>query len=124
MSISESVGTGDAVLADHHREMLAASGITLEHAVLRGYETISDPRRLVMLGIAKAGQRTRGLLVPHHRKDGSVSSYQYRPDHPRERRGKIVKYETPVGQANRIDVPPGVGPCLAIRPSRCGLPRA
>ena len=99
-------------LADHHRVMLAASGITLEHAAKRGYETISDPRRLVMLGIAKAGQRTRGLLVPQLRADGSIWGHQYRPDHPRERSGRLVKYETPLGQRNGIDVPPGVGPLL------------
>lgn len=89
--------------------MLAASGITPEHAALRGYETIRDPRRLAALPIAKAGQRTQGLLVPQLRVDGSTWGYQYRPDDPRERNGKVVKYETPIGQRNGIDVPPGVG---------------
>ncbi len=96
------------MIADHHLEMLGASGITLEHAALRGYETITDPRRLALLGIAKAGQRTRGLLVPQLRVDGSTWGYQYRADSPRESKGKVVKYETPTGQRNGIDVPPGV----------------
>src|SRR5699024_6946881 len=39
--------------------------------------------------------------------------YQYRPDSPRERSGSPVKYETPTGQRNGIDVPPGVGDQLA-----------
>lgn len=34
------------------------------------------------------------------------------PDTPRLREGKPVKYETPVGQRNGLDVPPGVGPLL------------
>jgi hypothetical protein len=38
--------------------------------------------------------------------------FQYRPDDPRTVRGKIVKYETPPGQTNGIDVPPGVLPVL------------
>lgn len=97
------------MIGEHHLAMLTASGITLEHADKRGYETIRDPRRLAELGIAKAGQRTQGLLVPHQRVDGSTWGYQYRPDSPRELRGKIVKYETPVNQRNGIDVPPGVG---------------
>lgn len=100
------------MIADHHLAMLAASGITPEHAALRGYETIRDPRRLAALPIAKAGQRTQGLLVPQLRVDGSTWGFQYRPDDPRERNGKVVKYETPIGQRNGIDVPPGVGPRL------------
>jgi hypothetical protein len=100
------------MIADHHLDMLAASGITPEHAERRGYETIRDPRRLAERGIAKAGQRTQGLLVPQLRVDASTWGYQYRPDSPRERHGKIVKYETPIGQRNGIDVPPGVGPML------------
>jgi hypothetical protein len=92
--------------------MLAASGITAEHAALRGYETICDPRRFAELRIAKAGQRAPGLLVPQLRSDGSTWGWQYRPDDPRIRDGKPVKYETPIGQRNGIDVPPGVGPML------------
>ena len=99
-------------LSDHHLAQLAASGITPEQADARGYETIRDPRRLAELGIAKGGQRTQGVLVPMLRADGSTWGWQYRPDHPRERRGKLVKYETSTGQRNGIDVPPGVGPML------------
>ena len=100
-------------IADHHLEQLAASGITPEHAALRGYETIRDPRRLAELGIAKTGQRTQGLLVPQLRANSSTWGWQYRPDSPRERNGKTVKYETPYGQRNGIDVPPKLGPKLA-----------
>jgi hypothetical protein len=100
------------VIAEHHLDMLTASGITPEHAAARGYETISDPRRLAELRIVKDGRRTRGLLVPQLRRDGSTWGYQYRPDHPRERKGKVVKYETPWQQRNGIDVPPGVGDSL------------
>lgn len=99
-------------LSDEHAAQLAASGITAEHANKRGYETIRDPRRLAQLGIAKGGQRTQGLLVPMLRVDGTTWGHQYRPDHPRERSGKVVKYETPTGQRNGIDVPPSVGPML------------
>jgi hypothetical protein len=99
-------------VAEHHRQQLIASGITPEHAVRRGYETIKDPRRLAHIRIAKAGQRTMGLLIPLRTFDGSAWGYQYRPDHPREYRGKPLKYETPTGQSNRLDIPPGVGRLL------------
>lgn len=65
---------------------MKASGITPQHAAPRGYKTVTDPRDLAQIGIAKAGQRTRGLLIPLRCKDGSVRGYQYRPDHPRQRK--------------------------------------
>ena len=110
----ESVGVSgeDSTLAPHHAEMLKASSITDEQAVLRGYETIADPARLTEINIAKAGRRTPGLLIPLRRKDNSVWGYHYRTDEPRQRNGKPVKYENPVGQRNGIDVPPGVGDSL------------
>jgi hypothetical protein len=105
------------MISPDHLAMLAASGITLEHAMARGYETIDDRRRLADLdgnghGITPAGRNVPGLLVPMLRADGSTWGYQYRPDKPRLRDGKVVKYETPYQQSNGLDVPPGVGPLL------------
>lgn len=96
-----------------HLDMLASSGITEEFTKARGYETILDRTRLTELKIAKDGRNTPGLLVPMLRIDGSTWGYQYRPDNPRLRNGKIVKYETPWQQRNGLDIPPGVGPILA-----------
>jgi Domain of unknown function (DUF3854) len=102
------------VINPDHSAMLAASGITPEHAALRGYETITDKRRLAGLKIVKdARSHVPGLLVPALRPDGSMWGCQYRPDQPRMRDGKLVKYETPWGQRNGLDIPPGVGPMLA-----------
>jgi hypothetical protein len=100
------------MISPDHLDMLAASGITPEHAVMRGYETIADKRRLVDLKIVKDGRNVPGLLVPQLRIDGSTWGYQYRPDSPRLRSGRVVKYETPYQQRNGLDVPPGVGPML------------
>lgn len=97
-----------------HLAMLAASGITPEHAAARGYETITDTARLADINIVRPGRRTPGLLVPQLRADGSTWGYQYRPDEPRlNSRGKPIKYETPWQQANGLDIPPGVGARLA-----------
>lgn len=97
------------MIAKHHLDMLASSGISSERAELRGYETVQDKGRLVDLGVAQAGRRVPGLLVPSLRVDGSTWGYQYRPDVPRtDGKGREVKYETPVRQANGIDIPPGV----------------
>lgn len=100
-------------LLEHHAQLLRASAISPERAADRGYRTVEEVADLETLNIARAGRRVPGLLVPNLRADGSVWGYQYRPDEPRLRAGKSVKYETPVGQRNRIDVPPGVGPNLA-----------
>jgi hypothetical protein len=105
---------GGSVIADHHLAMLAASGITDEYAMARGYETITDPKRLAELKIVKAARNcVPGLLVPQLRVEGSTWGYQYRPDNPRLREGKPVKYETPWEQRNGLDVPPGVASMLA-----------
>lgn len=102
-------------LLPQHAAMLDASGITPKHANARGYCSVDERTWFRRNGtsIARAGQRVPGLLVPQLRADGSTWGYQYRPDSPRERDGKPVKYETPVGQRNGLDVPPGIGPQLA-----------
>ena len=102
-----------ARLFDQHAAMLAASAITPEHARARGYVSVDTKIRLEQLGVTKAGRNVPGLLVPMRDKAGEVWGYQYRPDGPRlNGTGKPVKYETPTGQRNGIDVPPGVGPSL------------
>ncbi|QAY62903.1 DUF3631 domain-containing protein [Xylanimonas allomyrinae] len=100
-------------LQPQHAGMLAASGIDPQTANARGYRSIGDKAVLERIGITPAGRRTPGLLVPMRRADGSEWGFQYRPDDPRERGGKPVKYETPTGQRNGIDVPPAARAGLA-----------
>ena len=95
------------MLSEHHLAALAASGVTPEHAAARGYETITDSRRLAELKIVKAARGcVPGLLIPLLDARGSTWGYQYRPDSPRLREGKPVKYETPYQQRNGLDIPP------------------
>jgi hypothetical protein len=109
------------MISGEHLEMLAASGISAEHARRRGYESIENGRYLANLGtnpngdriaITRAGRSTPGLLIPLLRPDRSTWGYQYRPDVPRISDGKPVKYETPSRQRAGLDVPPGVAPDL------------
>lgn len=100
-------------LCREHLVMLSESGITPEYAALRSYETIENSSFLKAEGFGKAVQNLgSGLLVPLLRADGAVAGYQFRPDNPRLRNGKEIKYETPTGQPNIIDIPPGVGDLL------------
>jgi len=73
----------------------------------------SPPCYLRELGFAKSQQRAPALILPRHRVDGGVIGYQCKPDHPRpNEKGKAVKYETPSGARNRLDVPPRCRPIL------------
>src|SRR5271163_3318739 len=102
------------MVAANHRAMLEASGIPPELVERRGYETITDRKRLAEVGITPAGRRTPGLLIPLLDHRGSTWGYQYRPDAPRTLgTGRVAKYETPSSQRNGLDVPAGVGPTLA-----------
>ena len=97
--------------------MLQASGITASHARARGYRSIDsgNRKRLAEIGIVKAVRGSDGLLIPLLRLDGEVGGYQFRPDNPRVKDGKEIKYETPWKQPNMLDFPPGVAERLKDR---------
>ena len=97
---------GGAIFPQHAR-LLEESAISVEVARARGYVSVDTKKRLEEIGIPRDGRRVPGLLIPVHGTDGRVKTYQYRPDEPRtDKRGKIVKYETPFGSRMVVDVPP------------------
>jgi hypothetical protein len=104
-------------LYPQHREMLQASGITAAHARARGYVSIDsgNRKRLAEINIVKAVRGSDGLLIPLLRIDGEVGGWQFRPDNPRVKDGKEIKYETPWKQPNMLDFPPGVAERLKDR---------
>lgn len=107
-----SAGYGMGLFAQH-AELLAASAIPSEQARTRGYVSVDTKARLDGYGFSPAQQLVPGLLIPLHDATGKCTGFQYRPDEPRRTSsGRVIKYETPPGQANRLDVPPGVGPSL------------
>jgi Protein of unknown function (DUF3631)/Domain of unknown function (DUF3854) len=101
------------MLSEAHLKTLAASGISPEFAQARGYETITSLKRLEDLVIPLKQRRVPGLLIPGHRKDGTIAGYQYRPDQPPPPGVKEMKYVSPVRQSNYIDVPMGFGGLLS-----------
>jgi hypothetical protein len=90
----------------HHLDHLRASGISDEVIKERGYESVLGKKRLADLGFSSAQQRPTGILIPLYAPDSSPAGYQYRPDNPRMKDGKPIKYETPTGGNIRVDVPP------------------
>jgi Domain of unknown function (DUF3854) len=92
-----------------HAELLEASAISPEVARQRGYVSAGAKKQLGRHGFASYQQGIPALLIPLRRADGSTWGYQARPDTPRiTKAGNMIKYETPVGQRNGIDVPPGM----------------
>ncbi len=76
-------------LLQSHLGHLSSSAISLEVITGRGYESVLSHKRLADLGFSRAQCRIPGVLMPIWGVDGSIVSYQYRPDSPRlNSRGK------------------------------------
>jgi hypothetical protein len=86
--------------------LLEESGIAQEVVEARGYRTVETRAELKRLGFSDVQRNTPGLLIPVHSPTGGITTYQYRPDEPRIKDGKPVKYETPTGTRMTLDVHP------------------
>ncbi|MBA3617947.1 MAG: hypothetical protein H0W52_17830, partial [Rubrobacteraceae bacterium] len=72
----------------------------------RGYRTVHKKVDLGSFGFGRYQCNVPGLLIPIFGITGEVVLYQYRPDKPRIKNGKPVKYETPSGSNMVLDVHP------------------
>lgn len=104
---------GGRILLSHHAERISASSISDEVAKVRGYRTVSLKSELKTLGFAESQRRVPALLIPVWSVHGEIVTYQIRPDEPRIKDGKPLKYETPAGAHMALDVPPAARPLLA-----------
>jgi hypothetical protein len=102
-------------LAPHHAEMLDKAGIASEVIAERGYWTAQTKQELAALGLADYQQNVPSLVIPITNASGDIATYQVRPDRPRHKGGKPIKYETLAGSRLAIDVPPRVRPWLRDR---------
>lgn len=94
-------------LSDEHKKtLIEESGISEEVADSRGYRTVDKKVELESLGFSKAQRNVPGMLIPIWGPNGEIVLYQYRPDEPRIKDGKPVKYETPSGSRMVFDVHP------------------
>jgi hypothetical protein len=100
-------GLGHGLLPEH-ATLLRASAIDLEVARERGYRSVTSKAELRDLGFPISQQLVPSLLIPIHAVDGRVALHQLRPDAPRERDGKPVKYETLAGARMCLDVHPRI----------------
>lgn len=96
-------------LAPRHAQMLmgtgpGASAIAPHIVEGRGYWTAT--RRSQLAGVKDYQRRVPALVVPMYSPDGETTGLQVRPDNPRIRDGKPVKYETPEEARSILDVHP------------------
>ena len=96
-------------LSDAHQlELQERSAIDPVVIGEREYRTVNvaDRDELSDLGIVSWQSSFPGLLLPMYRPTGERISCQFKPGTPRTVKGKAVKYLSPRGQTNRIDVHP------------------
>lgn len=106
-SLPEETGENVGNLLPRHREMLLQESTIAPGVVgARGYRTVYKKAELERLGFGRAQRNAPGLLLPIHGPAGGIASYQLRPDEPRIKDGKPVKYEAPAGSRMTLDVHP------------------
>jgi len=93
-------------LLPQHAKLIEASGVTPEVVLTRGYRSVTSETDLERLGFSASQRIVPGLLIPIFNVTGEIVLHQYRPDSPRTKRGKSLKYETPMGAHLILDVPP------------------
>jgi hypothetical protein len=104
----------DVRLSTAHRTMLLEeSSINSQIVERRGYRTVGSKADLERLGFGRAQRNTPALLIPIYGPTGEVVLYQSRPDKPRIKNGRPVKYETPGGQRMALDMHPDAQSRLA-----------
>ena len=92
------------VLSPEHARLIAESGISDDVRDERGYFTAYTKARLTELGFGR-NVGVPALVIPVYSTTGELVTYQVRPDMPRMRGGRPVKYETVPGSRMHLDVP-------------------
>src|SRR5262245_37332327 len=100
----------DDPLLPRHRDMLEKeSGIDSQVIRERGYYSAVAKKDLEEVGFGPAQRRVPTLVVPVHGVvAGETPWYLHRPDEPRLRNGRVVKYEIPQGRKMALDIHPRV----------------
>jgi Domain of unknown function (DUF3854) len=103
---------GAGAVFEQHAAKLRASAVSPEVAAERGYVSADTKAQLERYGFSQAQRLVPALIIPLRDVIGQNGGHQLRPDSPRVLRGRIVKYETKMGQAMQLDVPRRVQPRL------------
>lgn len=120
-----------ALSAEHYQEITHDSAVAADIASARGYRTLTgtgeDRDFLKSLGykpvIHDRDETYPALLIPMRGMDGEIRNHQIKPAVPRTRLKEDgsrvpIKYETPPGTANVVDVPAATAELLRAEPER------
>lgn len=101
------------ILLPHHVEHLRASGLSDETIASAQLRSVTDPAEAgAFLRWTGAGP-VPAIALPNLGYDGAVNFTYLRPDVPRQKGDRVLKYETPVGQSPRPYFAPGAAALLA-----------
>ena len=95
-------------LSSEHQEYLRARAVSDLISKQRGYTSIVTEKRLAEYGFNGRQLITPTLLIPIHGVDGKIRFYQHRPDEPRTKYNRVVKFETARGARMALDVHPAM----------------
>ena len=97
--------------SEHLAALLQGSGLSRDVIRARGYRTTSTRAEMKRMGFSDAQARVPALIIPVYDTSGESVLYQARPDTPRIKGGKPIKYETPQGTRMVLDVHPAGPGC-------------
>jgi len=97
----------------HLQQLMEGSGIAPDVIEQRSAYTATTPAQLEALGFAEYQRRVPALVLPVYDVHGQLALHQIRPDSPRKnKKGKILKYDTPEKRRLVLDVAPAHVPLL------------
>jgi len=100
-------------LLPQHLGLLTKARLSAEVVRLRGYRSAKSRKDLLDLGFQPRQGNVPALVIPIHGVDGQKVNHLIRPDSPRIKQERRIKYELPKGTTLRIDVPPACLVALA-----------
>jgi len=95
-------------LLPHHLQELRASGLRDETIRAAGIFSATDRNRIaeILNWQTVAARMSSGLVFPFRDGNGPNGYARIKPDHPRRKNGRVIKYESPRGRSNELYVPP------------------
>ncbi|MGH2973563.1 MAG: DUF3854 domain-containing protein [Solirubrobacterales bacterium] len=99
--------TKDSRLLPQHLKLLDDSAISADVISARGYRSIETKAELEALGFSRRQSRVPALLIPIRDTTGEIATYMLRPDEPRMKGKRALKYELPTRAQMVLDVPSG-----------------
>jgi len=101
-------------LLPQHVLLLERSHISPEVAKARGYRSLKSRDDIRQIGFQPRQGNVPALAIPVHTVNRQVAFFLIRPDQPRSKGHRIIKYEQPKNTSLRLDVPPSAYAALSV----------